>query len=873
MAKLKEYRRKRNFKSTPEPAGERHDDASEHSTSGHGTYEHSFVVHKHAASHDHFDLRLEQEGVLRSWALPKGPSLEPGEKRLAIQVEDHPLEYADFEGVIPEDAYGGGTVMIWDRGQWKSHSEQKEGHLDIEFDGERLKGRWTLTRMQGDKDKDAQDGKQWLMIKRSDDDRRDKPEVSIDEDSSVVSGRSMAQIAEDRDATWASQDGQSNANGNENSQASLLDPGSLKGAQRAELPVDIRPQLATLVHETPDTDAWIHEVKFDGYRILARIENNQVRLITRNGKDWADRLPRLAELLTQLPVKTALLDGEVVALAKDSISSFRHLQEAMSDKRTDDLVYQVFDLPYLEGYDLGKVPLIERKHALYQLLQAGGFKDDSQIRYSEHTQSQGPAFYEKACRMGLEGIISKRASSHYQEKRSKDWLKTKCVIQEEFIVGGYTDPQGSRSGFGSLLMGAFDKDDRLEYAGRVGTGFSSLQLESLSATLQKLETSRSPFNASVPDERSVHWVRPELVIDVEFTQRTRDGRLRHPSFRGLREDRNPEEICVSRNKPSAAAPSNDKPSEAGPSGQRRKQNRADKDETEVLGVRLTHPDRILFPEQGLTKLDLARYYEDIQDWILPHLARRPLSLVRCPQGRTDECFFQKHPRSAIPDSVPRVKIPEKQGSADYLYVESAADLVGLVQAGALEIHPWGSHIDDIDHPDILVFDLDPSPGVNWKEVLRVAGTLRDRLESLGMQSFVRTTGGKGLHLVVPLVPEADWEQAKAFARAVAQLHANDDPERLTTQSSKTRREGLLFIDYLRNGRGNTAVASYSVRARQGAPVAVPVRWDELNAGLRADRYSVSNLRRRLAALREDPWEGFLDAARPINTKLLKAVGL
>ncbi|MWJ27470.1 DNA ligase D [Halomonas sp. ZH2S] len=873
MAKLKEYRLKRNFESTPEPAGERHDDDA----SGHNTSGHSFVMHKHAASHDHFDLRLEQEGVLRSWALPKGPSLEPGEKRLAIQVEDHPLEYADFEGVIPEDAYGGGTVMIWDRGEWKAHGEQKEGHLDIELDGERLKGRWTLIRMKGGKQKDTQDDKQWLMIKRSDDGQNDTPEVSVEEDSSVVSGRSMAQIAEDRDATWASQHDQSNENSNTNenqsSEAPLPDPGSLKGARRAELPAELRPQLATLVHETPDTDAWIHEVKFDGYRILARIENNQVRLMTRNGKDWADRLPKLADLLAQLPVTSALIDGEVVALAKNGISSFRHLQEAMSDKRTDDLVYQVFDMPYLEGYDLKKVALIERKQALSQLLKASGFKDDSQVRYSEHIDSRGTEFYEESCRKGLEGIISKRASSHYQEKRSKDWLKTKCVLQDEFVVGGYTEPQGSRSGFGSLLMGAFDNDDRLEYAGRVGTGFSSLQLESLSATLQKLETSRSPFNAPVPDERSVHWVRPELVIDVEFTQRTRDGRLRHPSFRGLREDRNPKEIRMNRSKPSAAPPSSGKAPNAKPSAQRRAQDRAGKDETDVLGVRLTHPDRILFPEQGLTKLDLARFYEDIQDWILPHLARRPLSLVRCPQGRTDECFFQKHPRSAIPDNVPRIEIPEKGGSADYLYVESAADLVGLVQAGALEIHPWGSHIDDVEHPDMLIFDLDPSPGVNWKEILRVAGTLRDRLESLGMQSFVRTSGGKGLHLVVPLVPEADWEQTKAFARAVAQLHAKDDPERLTTQMSKTKREGLLFIDYLRNGRGNTAVASYSVRARKGAPVAVPVRWDELNATLRPDRYDVSNLRRRLAALREDPWEGFLDAARPINVKLLKAVGL
>lgn len=858
MERLKEYRRKRDFERTREPAGETRDAA----TAGN-----RYVMHKHAASHDHFDLRLEQDGVLRSWALPKGPSLEHGEKRLAVEVEDHPLEYGDFEGVIPEKSYGGGTSMLWDRGTWTPKGRQKDDRIDFELYGEKLKGRWTLTRMSG-KERDK-NGRNWLLIKRRDDKPRMDPSLSVDDDCSVVSGRSMAQIAADRDSVWTAE----GAIDAPEQTASLPDPSILKGARQAALPHDLRPQLATLARTVPDREEWIHEIKLDGYRVLARVENGEVRLITRNGKDWTHRFPELATLLKPLPVASALLDGEIVALAEDGISSFRRLQEALSAGRTADLVYQVFDLPYLAGYDLGRVALIERKQALAQLLETSGFLSGGNVRYSDHIGSQGAAFFEQACRMGLEGIISKRATSHYQEKRSKDWLKIKCVNHEEFVIGGYTDPGGSRSGFGSLLMGAFDADGRLEYAGRVGTGFNTRLLESLSATLEAAKTRRSPFNGPVPDARAVHFVRPELVIEVEFTERTRDGRLRHPAFRGLREDRNPEEIRMTRNKPKAEdATSGDDAATTGKGKKTQPTTRTRKGETQFLGVRLTNSDRVLFPEQGLTKLDLARYYDEIQDWILPHLARRPLSLVRCPQGRTDECFFQKHPRVAIPASVPRVDIPEKEGTAEYVYVESAADLVGLVQAGALEIHPWGSRIDDLERPDNIVFDLDPAPGVGWPEILRIAGTLRERLESLGLACFVRTTGGKGLHLVVPLVPEADWDQAKAFAKAVAQQHAEDDPKRLTANMSKAKREGRIFIDYLRNGRGATAIASYSVRARENAPVSVPIRWDELNAALRSDRYTTENLRRRLSALREDPWAEFADVARPLDADLLKSVG-
>lgn len=886
MAKLEEYRRKRDFRKTREPAGD--DNAA--SSSGE-----RYVMHKHAASHDHFDLRLEQHGVFRSWALPKGPSLEPGEKRLAVEVEDHPLDYGDFEGVIPQKSYGGGTVMLWDRGRWQPTGKQGKNRIDFTLDGEKLRGAWTLTRMTGGQQKSD---KNWLLIKRHDDeDSQDQTLKISDDDRSVASDRTMRQIAEDVDNTWQPQASDERTQADERAGHGADDSPSthtvapsqriaeLDGARRRNMPKEANPQLATLVDQVPQGADWIHEVKFDGYRIMVRFDRGEVRLITRNTKDWTHRFPEFARHMQQLPVEQALLDGEIVALAPDGISSFRHLQEALSRGDTRRLTYQAFDLLYLDGHDLTRVALSERKQALAALLEAAGFDDNGRIRYSDHIDAQGETFYEHACRLGLEGIISKRASSHYHSTRSKQWLKVKCANHEEFVIGGYTEPGGSRSGFGALLMGAFDDQGRLVYAGRVGTGFNKRLLETLSATLRDRETPESPFAGSIPNSRGVHWVRPEQVIEVEFAERTRDGLLRHPAFRGLREDRNPEEIRMAPDTDESTTPSRSGKSSRSDAGGTRKTGASrgkrasgsnssrSGQTTQVLGVRLTHADRVLYPEQGLTKLDLARYYEAIQDWIMPHLARRPLALMRCPEGRDGECFFQKHPRVAIPDSVPRIDIDEKKGTSQYLYVESAADLIALVQAGALEIHPWGSRVGDLERPDILVFDLDPAPDVGWGEIVREARSLRDRLASLGLESFVRVTGGKGLHLVVPLEPGLDWDDAKAFARAIARQEAKADPGRLTTNMSKSQREGRIFIDYLRNGRGATAVASYTVRAREGATVCVPVRWDELDAKLKPDRYTVRNLPRRLASLREDPWAGFDDARRAITAKMRQAVGL
>jgi bifunctional non-homologous end joining protein LigD len=884
MGHLDEYRKKRDFGRTPEPAGrtgkagERTREArtrtpvAEEAAAATGQAGGAFVVHKHAAQRLHFDLRLEQDGVLKSWAVPKGPSLDPGEKRLAVQVEDHPLEYGEFEGVIPEGEYGGGTVMLWDRGRWRATGKTDEDRLDFVLEGSKLQGAWTLVRMSGEK---SEGGKNWLLIKRRDE-GAGKGNGKANEsrgrlyDKSVATGRTMKQIARDRDATWTAEGPRDDA-GND-----VLEARRLDGVREKALPTEPEAQLATLVDEAPAGEGWLHEIKFDGYRILARLERSEgdrtgeVRLISRNGKDWTGRFPHIAALVANLDASAALLDGEVVAYAADGSTSFRRLQEALSQDRTEQLVYQVFDLLHLEGYDLSGVSQIERKEALAGLMAQAGFTGSSTIRYSDHLVGKGPAFYQQACGLGLEGIISKRKDAGYRGGRGKDWLKVKCTHHQELLIGGYTDPGGARSGFGALLLGGYDDNGALRYAGKVGTGFSDRQLVDLHARLRRLEVDASAFEPAPPG-RGVHWVEPELVAEVEFTEWTRDGSLRHPTFRGLREDREPEEI---RMPPEAKVESNRKgKAKAGRKSARSGgKRRSGNDEAEVAGVRLSSPERVLYPEQGVTKLALARYYQDIEEWVLPQLRDRPLSLVRCPEGRAEQCFFQKHPRQAMAKGVARVEIEESDGPAPYLYVRSLPDVIALVQAGALELHVWGSRVDDVERPDIIVFDLDPAPEVPWSEMVRVAKELRERLGELGLESFARTTGGKGLHLVVPLRPNLRWDAIKEFAQAVARAHARDD-RRITTNMSKAKRRGKIFLDYLRNGRGATAIASYSTRSREGAPVAVPVRWDEVGGALRPERYNIDNLRRRLASLRSDPWEGFDESRRALDSGMLKAVGI
>ncbi len=812
-----------------------------------------FVIQKHRATHLHYDLRLEQGGVLRSWALPKGPSLVPGEKRLAVEVEDHPLEYGEFEGTIPKGAYGGGTVMLWDRGHWAPTGDGvRDGRIDFELEGEKLRGTWTLTRT----GRSGGDDANWLLIKRTD---RGAPPLEPDDDHSVLTGRTMAQIDRGEEAVHEDVG---------------TDLGTIEGAKRAKPAAEPALQLATLADAAPTGDDWIHEIKYDGYRVLAHVEDGQVRLRTRNGHDWTDRFPEIAAALGRLPVRLARLDGEVVALRAGGVSSFGALQEALASGKTARLRFQVFDVLHLDDHDLRGVAQLARKEVLAGLVARAGPALDGLVRYTDHVVGQGPAFFDQACRMGLEGMISKRADAPYRAGRGTRWRKVKCTRRDEFVVGGFTPPKGSRSGFGALMLGAFE-GDALRYAGRVGTGFDERTLRRLAERLESFARPTSPFADDVPDARGATWTEPELVAEVGFAERTRSGVLRHSTFLGLREDKPAREVAwVAEDAASAQGLVAAKGSSSGGGGSSgRKPPRLRQGEALVAGVRLTNADRVLYPQQGITKRDLAEYYASIEAHVLPGMVDRPLALVRCPEGRAKECFYQKHPGSAFPRDLPRIDITEKSGTHAYAFVRDLADLVGLVQAGVLEVHVWGARVDDVERPDLMVLDLDPSPGVDWAVTRATARDLRARIDGLGLTSFLRTTGGKGLHLVVPLARRQGWDEVKAFARALCERHAADDPERLTTQISKAKREGKVFLDYLRNGRGATAIASFSTRAREGAPVAVPIRWSELDASLRADAYDVGNVRRRLAALRSDPWAGYADAARSITAAMRKEVGL
>jgi bifunctional non-homologous end joining protein LigD len=839
---LSEYRRKRDFRRSAEPPGDAGSRPGER-----------YVMHKHAASHDHYDLRLEQDGVLRSWALPKGPSLERGEKRLAVEVEDHPIEYGSFEGTIPKGQYGGGTVMLWDTGKWRVTGKLDDDRIDFALDGSKLRGQWTLVRTRAKPGKPARN---WLLIKRG--------EGSIGprqaHDRSILSGRTMAEIARDEDPA-----------GGRTAAASGSAPvaAAIPGAVRRKMPARAAPQLATRARVAPAGDEWLHEIKFDGYRILAHLRAGRVHFLSRNGHDWTQRFETQASALEALRAETAIVDGEMVAMGADGATSFRELQERISAQDTGPLVFQVFDLLHLDGYDLSDVRLADRKAALQQLLVVSQLAARDRIRFSDHVVGNGEAFFEHACSLGLEGSIAKRADAPYRGRRSTSWIKLKCSNHAEFVVGGFTPPAGTRKGFGALLLGARD-GKAFRYAGRVGAGFSDRQLRQLHAALRKRLLPESPFEDDVPAVRGTVWVKPELVVAVEYTERTRDGRLRHPTFRGVREDLDSSEITM-----------NEEPTvesiESGasdvPAGRARAKVRSGGAADTVEGVRITHPDRVVYPEQGVTKLALARFYADIQDWLLPYLANRLLSLVRCPEGHQKQCFYQKHLTSSQAKSVPRQGFRESKGVKEYTYVQSIAHVIALVQAGVLEFHPFGSQVTDVEHPDLMVFDLDPSSGVPWRETLRAARELRQRLDDLELRSFVRTTGGKGLHVVVPLRPAADWDEVKAFSKAVAEQHAADDPERLTTILSKAKRRDKIYLDILRNSRGATAIACYSTRARPGAPVAGPLRWDELGAGLRPARYNVTNLRRRRSARDADPWADFYDARVPRTKRMRKAVGL
>jgi bifunctional non-homologous end joining protein LigD len=851
---LEAYRRKRDFRKTSEPSGTRAKKRARGAP--------RFVVQKHAATRLHYDFRLEHAGVLLSWAVPKGPSLDPRERRLAVRVEDHPLDYAAFEGTIPEGEYGAGAVIVWDRGTWQPHGDPAEGlrrgKLEFELDGEKLHGRWTLVRMNADRERSNGAKQNWLLIKGRDEAARTGGEAEIVErlPKSVGSGRTIDDVERGtRARRGASTKRIAKAAGAPSWGRARVDV--VEGAVRAPLPKTIEPELATLVSDAPTGDEWLHEIKFDGFRILCRLDRGDVRLLTRRGNDWTSRFPSVAAAAKRLRAKEAFLDGEVVVLQPSGRSSFQDLQNSMNRGRDEDIAYCVFDLLHLDGFDLRGAALEARKRALETLLRGA----PSALRFSSHTEGAGKETFREACRLALEGIVSKRRDRPYVGGRGTDWVKVRCEQRQELVIGGFTDPQGSRVAFGALLLGVHDDEGRLRFAGKVGTGFDERTLRSVHRRLREIETLESPF-ANPPlggRARGVHWVKPTLLAEIEFTEWTKDGSLRHPVFLGLRDDKPAKDVV--REVPRTPREVGAKPRAT---ARPKKSRAADSQEVVVAGVRLTHPGRVVYPEQGITKLELAQYYQEIARWILPHVSDRPLALVRCPEGRGGQCFYQKHLRDLASDAVRSVEIEEESGrSGAYPVVDSVAGLVSLVQMGVLEIHPWGARADDLEHPDRVIFDLDPSADVSWERVVDGARLVHECLERLGLKSFVKTTGGKGLHVVAPLGGRSTWDELREFAREVAEIIVRSAPSLYTATMSKEKRRGRIFVDWFRNGRGATAVAAYSTRARPGAPVSTPLRWDELDHVRGSDAFTVRTLPARLARWRpsatSNPWHGFAQA--------------
>ena len=862
---LSTYWKKRNFGVTSEPRG----------TVARAGKRLSFVIQKHAATRLHYDFRLELDGTLLSWAVPKGPSLDPHVRRMAVHVEDHPLSYAGFEGVIPAGQYGAGTVEVWDRGEWAPIGDPREGlrkgKLKFELHGAKLHGAWNLVRINNRRDERQEP---WLLIKDNDEEARPATEYDVVAEW-PESGLSTPQAKPARSATREKAAPRASRKRKDNE-------GMPAQAVPAKLPLSFSPQLATLVDEPPSGPGWIYEVKFDGYRVLARIDGDDIRLFTRNGNNWTPRLKALRDELATLGVESAWIDGEIAVLDGKGVPSFQLLQGAFDSSRTRDIVFFAFDLPYFGGYDLRRVPCVERRARLARVFEGN---PSPHLRFSEHFETDPVPLLKGACEQGLEGLIGKRADSPYVSSRSAAWVKLKCTKRQEFVIVGFTDPKGSRSGFGSLLL-AVNEGGKLRYAGSVGTGFNDALLRSLKEKLAALATERAPIDP-VPRGVKGHWVRPKLVAEVAFTEWTSDGRVRHPVFHGLRTDKEPEAITVEKAKKAEVtgnkAKRTKKVSAHRVSRKREIENKGARTKNVtppklskammrpgdaprgdiVRGIKVTHPERVIDQASGATKLDLVRYYDRIAPHILPHLVARPVALVRAPYGVAGELFFQKHGDTV---KVPGMKLLDPKywpGHDPMLEIDTPEALVAAAQMNVVELHTWNSTTKAIAKPDRMLFDLDPGKGIDWPTLVEATEITQKFLDMLGLKSFLKTSGGKGLHVVVPLTPKDGYETVKDFSQAVVVHLARTLPKLFVSKAGEGNRVGRIFIDYLRNGTGATTASAFSARARPGLGVSVPLEWSELEKVTGGSQWNIFSVHERLAKLRADPWTGYAKTRQTI----------